>query len=566
MKMINKAVMTISGLTMLSSSVFAQSLADAKKAIDAEQYQKAESMLKNLTQTQATKDENFFYLGWLYLKTDYPDSAKTAFTKGISVNPKSALNYAGLGAVDRLDKNTASAKSNFDKAIASTDKKDTEPYVYVGRAYLLPPNPDANAAIQVLKRGIAANPKDKNPELYAALGDAYRSQLKNTDAYDNYSQALAINPKMVSAIVATGVIWKQANNYEDSEKEYRKALAIDPNYGPAYRELAETYLRWGKNSTMAIATQKYTQAVDFYKKYLDLTDRSIDSRMRYASFLVYAQDYKALEQEANDIARLAPKNNLLVYRYSGYAAYENKNYPAGLEALNKFISQADPKRVIPMDYLYLGRLQVASGQDSLGINNLRKAISLDTAQVDGYGDIAKTLYNQKKYAEAGDAYKTYITKSRQATLNDYLREGVSYYNAFKAQYYSTATPKPVADTSLLVKADTAFSYIQHHAAAPQAAVALYQARANDLKEPSRNTSLGYARPYYEQYIQLITSKGTVADTDKQFLAEAYNYLGTYYEFKEKDATKATENFTKALENDPTSKQAKAYIDRKGKSK
>ena len=566
MKMINKAVMTISGLAMLSSSVFAQSLADAKKAIDAEQYQKAESMLKNLTQTQATKDENFFYLGWLYLKTDYPDSAKTAFTKGISVNPKSALNYAGLGAVDRLDKNTASAKSNFDKAIASTDKKDTEPYVYVGRAYLLPPNPDANAAIQVLKRGIAANPKDKNPELYAALGDAYRSQLKNTDAYDNYSQALAINPKMVSAIVATGVIWKQANNYEDSEKEYRKALAIDPNYGPAYRELAETYLRWGKNSTMAIATQKYTQAVDFYKKYLDLTDRSIDSRMRYASFLVYAQDYKALEQEANDIARLAPKNNLLVYRYSGYAAYENKNYPAGLEALNKFISQADPKRVIPMDYLYLGRLQVASGQDSLGINSLRKAISLDTAQVDGYGDIAKTLYNQKKYAEAGDAYKTYITKSRQATLNDYLREGVSYYNAFKAQYYSTATPKPVADTSLLVKADTAFSYIQHHAAAPQAAVALYQARANDLKEPSRNTSLGYARPYYEQYIQLITSKGTVADTDKQFLAEAYNYLGTYYEFKEKNEAKAAENFGKALENDPTNKQAKAYIDRKGKSK
>jgi len=564
--MINKAVMTISGLTMLSSSVFAQSLADAKKAIDAEQYQKAESMLKNLTQTQATKDENFFYLGWLYLKTDYPDSAKTAFTKGISVNPKSALNYAGLGAVDRLDKNTASAKSNFDKAIASTDKKDTEPYVYVGRAYLLPPNPDANAAIQVLKRGIAANPKDKNPELYAALGDAYRSQLKNTDAYDNYSQALAINPKMVSAIVATGVIWKQANNYEDSEKEYRKASAIDPNYGPAYRELAETYLKWGKNSTMAVATQKYAQAVDFYKKYLDLTDRSIDSRMRYASFLVYAQDYKALEQESNDIARLAPKNNLLVYRYSGYAAFENKNYSAGLEALNKFISQADPKRIIPTDYLYLGRLQVASGQDSLGINSLRKALSLDTAQVEVYDDIAKSLYNQKKYLEAGDAYKTFVTKSRQATLNDYLKEGVSYLNAFKAQYYSTATPKPVADTSLLVKADSAFSYIQHHAAAPVATVALYQARANDLKEPSRNTSQGYAKPYYEQYIQLITAKTPVADADKTFLAEAYNYLGTYYEFKEKDATKATENFTKALENDPTSKQAKAYIDRKGKSK
>ncbi len=566
MKMINKIVTTFTGLAMMGSSVFAQSLADAKKALDAEQYQKAESMLKNLTQTQASNAENYFYLGWLYIKTEYPDSAKAAFNKGISMNAKSALNYAGLGAVDRLDKNTASAKSNFDKALAATDKKDNEPYVYIGKAYLLPPNPDANAAIQVLQRGVAANPKDKNPELYAALGDAYRSQLKNTQAYDNYTQALAINPKMLSAVVATGVIWKQANNYEDSEKEYRKALAIDPNYGPAYRELAETYLRWGRNSTQAVADQKYKQAVDFYKKYLDLTDRSIDSRMHYASFLVYAQDYKALEQEANDIARLAPKNNLLVYRYSGYAAFENKNYSAGLEALNKFISQADPKRIIPTDYLYLGRLQVASGQDSLGINSLRKALSLDTAQVEVYDDIAKSLYNQKKYLEAGDAYKTFITKSRQATLNDYLKEGVSYLNAFKAQYYSTATPKPVADTSLLVKADSAFSYIQHHAAAPVATVALYQARANDLKEPSRNTSQGYAKPYYEQYIQLVTSKGTVADADKAFLSEAYAYLGTYYEYKEKNEAKASENFTKALEADPSNKQAKAFTDKKGKTK
>lgn len=564
--MINKAAMTISGLAMISSSVSAQSLADARKAIDAEQYQKAESMLKNLTQTQANKDENYFYLGWLYLKTDYPDSAKAVFTKGISVNPKSALNYAGLGALDRLDKNSSSAKSNFDKAVAAIDKKDTEPYVYIGKAYLLDPNPDANAAMQVLQKGITANPKEKNPELYAALGDAYRSQLKNTEAYDNYTQALAINPKMVSSVVATGVIWKQANNYEDSEKEYRRALGIDPNYGPAYRELAELYLRWGKNSTQAISVQKYSQAVDFYKKYLDLTDRSIDSRMRYADFLVYAQDYKALEQEANDIVRLAPKNNLKVYRYAGYAAYENKNYPAGLDALNKFISQADQKRVIPLDYVYLGKLQIASGQDSIGINSLRKALQIDTAQVDAYGEIAKSLYNKKKYAEAGDAYKTYVSKSRQATLNDYLREGVSYFNAFKTQYYSTATPKPVPDTMLLVKADTAFSYIQHHAAAPQATVALYQARANDFREPDRNTSKGYAKPYYEQYIQLLTSKGTIADTDKPFLGEAYGYLGTYYEYKEKNEAKATENFTKALESDPTNKQAKAYIDRKGKSK
>lgn len=563
--MISRIATASLGLVLVGSSVFAQSIADAKKAIDAEQYQKAKSMLKNLTATQADKDENFFYLGWVYLKQDYADSAKAAFTKGIAVNAKSALNYAGLGAVARLDKDNAGATNNFNQAI-SLAGKNSKPYQYVGEAYLLPLTPeakvtpaDANAAIAVLQKGKAVNAKDA--ELLITLGNAYRSQLKSNEAYQAYSDASTIDPKNPAAKVATGVLWKFANNFEDSEKQFQDALAIDPNYGPAYREWAETDLRWSLNDPK-MASVKIKAATDEYKKYLSLTDLSLESRMRYADFLILSGDYKTLQTEVSTLSQAA-NTNPRVYRYLGYAAYENKDYPAGLTALNTWFQKADPKRIIPRDYLYLGRLQIASGQDSSGINTLRKALELDTTQADVYGEIAKSLYAQKKYAEAGDAYKVFIAKSRTATLNDYLKEGVSYFYAFREQYFSTATPKPVADTTLLIKADTAFSYIQHKAAAPIATVALYQARANDFREPSRNTTLGYAKPYYEQYIQLVTAKQPVADADKIFLGEAYAYLGTYYEFKEKDDAKAGENFTKARENDPTNKQAVAYFARKG---
>ena len=569
--MISRIATASLGLVLVGPSVFAQSIADAKKAIDAEQYQKAKSMLKNLTATQADKDENFFYLGWVYLKQDYTDSAKTAFTKGIAVNAKSALNYAGLGAVARLDKDNAGATNNFNQAI-SLAGKNSKPYQYVGEAYLLPLTPeakvtpaDANAAIAVLQKGKAVNAKDA--ELLITLGNAYRSQLKSNEAYQAYSDASTIDPKNPAAKVATGVLWKFANNFEDSEKQFQDALAIDPNYGPAYREWAETDLRWSLNDPK-MASVKIKAATDEYKKYLSLTDLSLESRMRYADFLILSGDYKTLQQEVSTLSQAA-NTNPRVYRYLGYAAYENKDYPAGLTALNTWFQKADPKRIIPRDYLYLGRLQIASGQDSSGINTLRKALELDTTQADVYGEIAKSLYAQKKYAEAGDAYKVFIAKSRTATLNDYLKEGVSYFYAFREQYFSTATPKPVADTTLLVKADTAFSYIQHKAAAPIATVALYQARANDFREPSRNTTLGYAKPYYEQYIQLVTAKQPVADADKIFLAEAYAYLGAYFEFKEKDDAKAAENYTKARDNDPTNKQVVAYFARKsggGKSK
>jgi tetratricopeptide (TPR) repeat protein len=572
MKIISKIAAAGLGLVFMGSSVFAQSLADAKKAIDAEQFQKAKSMLKNLVVTQSTKDENYFYLGWVYIKQDYPDSAKAVFQKGLAVNPKSALNYAGLGIVARLDKDQAGATNNFNQAIALAGK-DSKPYVYIAKGYLLPQAngkvapADATAALNILNKGNAASAvkgKDKNaaassndPELFITMGEADRLLLKSDDAYTNFSNALTLDPKSPAANVALGVLWKYADNFEDAEKQFQAALAIDPNYGPAYREWAETDYRWA-TSVPTKASAKIKEAVEQYKKYISLTDNSIESEMRYADFLINAGDYQTLQQVASELAKSA-NTNLRVYRYLGYAAYENKDYPAGLTAMTTWVTKADPKRVIPRDYLYLGRLQIKSGQDSLGIQTLHKALELDTTQVDVYGEIAASLYAKKKYKEAGDAYATFLSKSRKATLNDYLHEGVSYYFAFDSN-------KP--DTTLLSKADSAFSYIQHKTTTPIPTVVLYRAYVNDAKDADRNNIKGLAKPYYEQYIALITAKPTPTAEENKSLANAYVYLGTYYEYKEKDQAKAAENFTKAKEADPTNKQALDYFKRKagGKSK
>src|SRR6202000_716498 len=295
MKIISKIAVAGLGLVLTGSSVFAQSLADAKKAIDAEQLQKAKSMLKNLVVTQSTKDENFFYLGWVYIEQQYPDSAKAVFKKGLAANPKSALNYAGLGIVARLDKDQSGATSNFNQAIALAGK-DSKPFVYIGKGYLLPdPNTgkvlpaNATAALDVLNKGNVASAvkgKDKNvaasstdPELFITMGEADRLLLKSDDAYTNFSNALALDPKSAQANVALGVLWKYADNFEDAEKQFQAALAIDPNYGPAYREWAETDLRWAQ-SVPAKASEKVKEAADQYKKYISLTDYSPESQMR----------------------------------------------------------------------------------------------------------------------------------------------------------------------------------------------------------------------------------------------------------------------------------------------
>lgn len=572
--MINKIAAPALGLLLMGSSAFAQSLEDAKKAIDAEQYQKAKSMLKNLTVTQADKDENYFYLGWVYLKQDYADSAKAVFNKGIAANGKSALNFDGLGAVAHIEKDNSTATTNFNTAISLAGKKNSTPFLYAGLAYLLPVNgstigpngsaispADANSAIAILNQGKAANPRDA--EVLIALGDAYRSQLQSTDAYNAYSSALTIDPKSAKADVAEGVLWKYADNFEDSQKQFQAALAIDPNYGPAYREWAEMDIRWAQ-SDPSLYDSKVKEAADNYKKYISLTDYSVETQMRYADFLIRTKDYVTLQKVATDLS--LSKANLRVYRYLGYAAYENKDYPAALTALTKWVTEADAKRLLPSDYLYLGRIQIALKNDSLGIIDLKKALTMDTTQVDLYGEIAGTLYQLQKYKDAGDAYKVYTDKSRKATLQDHFKEGFSYYEAFKAELIKQQTDKTVkVDSIMLVQADSAFSYIERKLPKPNAQITYFHAEVKDFEEVGdRNNIKGLAKPFFDQYLALILAKGVPTDEPaKGYLEDAYVYLGNYAEFKDNDHTKALDYFNKAKDLEPTDPRVTYYFQTKG---
>ncbi|GAB3938194.1 tetratricopeptide repeat protein [Mucilaginibacter myungsuensis] len=558
MEMIKRIAMTATATIFIGSSVFAQSLADAKKAIDAEQYQKAKTMLKGLTTTQPNSAENQFYLGWTYIKQEYADSAKAAFNKGIAADGKFALNFVGLGAAARLDKDEAGATSNFNQAL-SLSPKDTKVYDYVGRSYLLIVAPattvsqaNAESAIAVLEKGKTANPKVKDAELYVTAGNALISQLKSNDAYKNYSEALAIDPKSVTAHVAEGVLWRYANNWESATNEFNAALTIDPNFGPAYREWAETDLRQA-NKDIKVASAKVKEGVEHYRKYLSLTDMSIESQLRYADFLYNAGEFKTLQEVTAQLAKSAA-SNLRVYRYLGYSALENKDYDAGITALNKFIGEAGEKRVLATDYLNLGRLKLAKS-DSTGINDLKKAYAMDTTKADVFLEIAKDAYGKKKYADAGNAYQEYFDKSKKGTLQERFAQALSYFFAFDSN-------NPKADSAVLVKADSAFSYIERKATTPVAAVYQYKGYIADLKDADRNNIKGLAKPYYEKYITLTSAKPTLSDADKRYLAAAYVYMANLYEYKDKDEAKTLEAYTKAKEYDPANKSVVAYFARK----
>jgi tetratricopeptide (TPR) repeat protein len=556
MKILKKAITLNVGLVLMGSAVFAQNLGDAKKAIDAEQYQKASSMLKSLVSSKATDGENYYNLGLVYLKTGYIDSARATFTKGVTADPKNNLNLIGLGEADMLSNNTTSAKTNFDKAVALAGK-DYKTYLYIGKAYLAQDKPsddvskpDFTNALANITKADELDSKDKDAEVFLALGDAYALQKKNSEALGPYMRVNDVDPTNRRAKTQIGKMYKESRAFPEGEKELQDVIAADANYGPAYRELGELYLQW---SSFGVDKEKATKGIENYKKYLDLTDKSLESQLRYMQFLYYAKDFQTLEQVASSIQVPAtnPKAST-VARLKGWAAYENKNYPQSLTYMTEFFAKEKNKdKILGNDYLYLGKSQLKAGQDSLAVGNIIEAAKIDSNNADALAEAGLALMKAKKYGKSAEIFQLaikYNPNGKGSLTNYYYLGQTRFYEAYIAQ-----KEKKPFNTVALVEADSALSHLNK--VSPEFALGYFvRGRIANLVD-DKTSPKGTAVPYFEKYVSLVKPEEVAAN--KTNLSESYNNIGAWY--SDKDKAKAIDAFTKSLALDPADTYAAARL-------
>ena len=555
-------------LLFFGTAVFAQDLEQAKKAIDAEQYQKAKTILKTLIASSPDKGKNFFHLGEVYLALNNADSAKIYFDKGIAAKNDGTFNYIGLGEISLDNKNIAEAEANFNKALAEVKKKDTDQFLYIGKAYIHSENPDYKKAIASLKKAVAVDPK--NAQVQLSLGDAQFGDSDVNNAYSSYRNAYDLDKSLLRAKMQLGVITKNAKAFQEAIAAFDEVTKLDANYGPVYRELAETYYFWSASTGDKVKRDEYIKkALGYYEKYMSLTDYSLESRMRHADFLILAKDYQALQKEAQAMQQL-DKVNPRILRYLGYAAYENKNYDESIKALNDFVAKADPKRVSARDYLFLAKAKLAKAVSAEGaitdkalfdnaMLDLTKATEIDPAIGGEFSDLGVSLYKQKLYVESVKVFEaaTKAPNSSNALLdNFYLGNAVLFYVANDLKTDAERNKPEVQE--LLKKADTAYGNVVAGSPTTQDAH-LNRAKINRFiigEEAKAN-----AVAHYQTYIDVVHAKGEAElakESVKSGLIGAYSYIGSHYAISDK--AKARENFEKALVLDPTSKYIKESLD------
>jgi tetratricopeptide (TPR) repeat protein len=546
----------IFGLVLLASVTVshAQDINQAKKAIDAEKFEEAKTILKSILKVKPSNGMASFILGNVYLNQSLKDSAKISFENGLAASEAARFNNIGLGQMD-LDRNdTIAANAKFILATKDMRKKEFEEYVYVAKAYMNAEKPNYKAAVAVLKRALLNNPLDAQVQL--TLGDAYYGLSNQNDAYKAYRDAFSADNTLLRAKMQLGVLLKGAKSYDEASKAYNEVIAINPNYGPVYRELAETYYKIARNKPSK-AAENFKIAIDYYQKYMDLTDYSIHSRMRRADFLILAKDYKALEEEANKMIEL-DKVNPRIYRYLGYAAYENGNVDKAIQSLETFTSTPTNK-IIAKDYQVLGLAKIKKGTSADGLSidpvafeaglaSIKKSVEMEPLAVEDLNEVGKKIFSQKLYKEAAAIFELGASNSESKNyLDDNLYFGLSLY-------YANNKKDVKPDAVSLQKSDAAFDKVL--VASPGYYEAyLFKARTNSLLDNDANTI-----KFYEAYVAAVIAKGAdevAKPAVAKKIAESYNTIGATY--ANTDKVKAVEYFNKTLAIDPTNAYALSSI-------
>jgi tetratricopeptide (TPR) repeat protein len=521
-----------------------QSLQDAIKLTESEQFEKASEAYIALIQREPNNGDNYFFYGENYFKEEILDSSFKAidldsalalYEMGTKKNPANPLNYIGIGKVLWYQGKITEAKKQFYDAVqiispvnkfaAFTGKQKALVYMKIAECYTKSPTKDLQEAINLLNKALKEDPN--NPEIYILIGDVTLEQNPGdaSAAITYYKKAYELDKKSSRALLRIGQLYNRARNLTEAVNNYDAAIKADPNFAPAYREKAEAYYR----------ARQYEPAINNYKKYLELNSGSLSARVRYASFLYLSKKYNDAITEIQEIIKQNSSIPFL-YRLLAYSYYETEKYSEGKQSMETFFQKAPQKKIIPSDYEYYGKLLSKTGNDSLAIEKLKQAIEKDTSKSELWGEIGNIYMKMKKYPETIDAFNKKIKSGKEIVANDYYVLGRAYFY-----------------TKQCGKADTAF--MQIISLRPDIPTGyLWRAKANTCLDPDSKN--GLAQPFYENFLSKL--KPDEIEKNKSNIIEANEYLGYYYMLR-KDYAKAKCNWQKVKELAPDNEKAKKAL-------
>lgn len=528
------AVLTLSFHTM------AQTVQDGLKNLDAERYNAAETIFKQLASSAPTA-ENYYNLGYFYLNLQDgqidSEKAKDAFTKGAATNEKKPdpLNRVGLATLKLLSGDRAGAKADFDLIKKDTKNKNADVLFRIGEAYALNEKVnDPAEAVTNIQAALDLQKVKNNPDYYIAMAKAYLIKNDGGAAMTALENAANMGQKLAKIKTLMGIVWYQGKQYQKAQGFFNEAIAADPEYAPAYYRLSNLFTTFGN----------FPQAAKNAKLSLEKSEATIAEKLRYIKLAFASKDYEGALAVLNQI--FDAEKDPIKYRLKGYIQTEKGECADGVKNITEFLNKVEKERQLASDWGMLGRAYACIKDDankklndSLAIMNMDMAIE----KGDSTFDYNTAIVNIHKGNKAWDKValvmeKNIATSKKPAVAPDYYYLADAYMRSRNFSKADTVYSKAIE----LYKDIWMFPYIQ-------------KARAKQYALGTTVDSTFLAAPLYEQYINKSTDAMKADTKNAKYFSEAYGYLGYKALLVEKNPAKAAEYMNSALKYDPTNTKA-----------
>lgn len=539
-KILKSLAVAATAVLTLSFHTMAQTVQDGLKNLDAERYNAAETIFKQLASSAPTA-ENYYNLGYYYLNLQdgQVDLAKAtdAFTKGAATNEKKPdpLNRVGLATIKLLSGDRAGAKADFDLIKKDTKNKNADILFRIGEAYALSEKVnDPAEAVTNIQAALDLQKVKNNPDYYIAMAKAYLIKNDGGAAMTALENAANMGQKLAKIKTLMGRVWYQGKQYQKAEGFFNEAITADPEYAPAYYYLSLLYTTFGKfgkakeNALLALKKSEATPA----------------EKLRYIKLAFASKDYDGALSVLNEI--FDAEKDPIKYRLKGYIQTEKGDCADGVKNITEFLNKAEKDRHLASDWGMLGRAYGCIKDDankklndSLSIINMDIAIEKGDSTFDYNTAIINNYKLAKNWPKVAERYEKMIATSKKPA------DATVYYNL--ADSYMRARNFVKADTVYskaieLYKDIWMFPYIQ-------------KARAKQYALGTTVDSTFLAAPLYEQYINKSTDAMKADTKNAKYFSEAYGYLGYKALLVEKNPAKATEFMNSALKYDPNNTKA-----------
>jgi tetratricopeptide (TPR) repeat protein len=529
MRILIKKLTIATCLLLMMGSLRSQSTIEAYRLLYYQRYEGATHLLQSILKADPNNAEAWWLLTRAYLhsgKTNIIRDSLRILPRG---NADAPLVLCAYGQVLLQDNKKDSAGLCFNKALDETKQKDPRVMLAIALAQQDAPAGDAGYAIDLLNRAIKRD--KRNPELYVALGNAYRKLANGAESYKAYQSALEQDSRYAEAAYRMGKIFLSQANEPMYVKYFNDAVAADSLFGPAWYELYYHYYFKDVN-----------KAMDCLLHYIAASDKSSANDYLLTDLLYASRKYQDAIQHAQLIlGQQGQQAEPRLFKLVAYSYKELNDSARALEYMRAYFGRQNDTGFVVKDYETMGDIYDKMQQPDSAASYYVRAAALekDTVKSIAYDKKLAELYKRlKDYPNQATWLGKYYQHSAQSTNLDLFNWGLANY---------MAKDYPMAD-SVFGLYETKY---------PDQDFGYYW-RARSDAAIDTNMTMGMAIPHYLKLID-IAGKDTTSKTNRKHLVESYGYIAAYKANSEKDYAGAIDYFEKLLSLDPGNTDAQRYI-------